>query len=76
MTATVQQLDVIVPTDRRIVIELPPEVPVGEAEIILSIYPQHNTVNRVGELYGTGKGEKVWMSDDFDEPLEDFKEYM
>ena len=24
---------------------------------------------------GTAKG-KVWMSDDFDEPLEDFKEYM
>lgn len=24
---------------------------------------------------GSGKG-KVWMSDDFDEPLEDFKEYM
>ncbi len=24
---------------------------------------------------GSAKG-KVWMSDDFDEPLEDFKEYM
>ncbi|MEA5598041.1 type II toxin-antitoxin system prevent-host-death family antitoxin [Rivularia sp. UHCC 0363] len=24
---------------------------------------------------GTAKG-KVWMSDDFDEPLEDFQEYM
>jgi len=26
-------------------------------------------------LYGIYKG-KGWMSDDFDEPLEDFKEYM
>ena len=29
----------------------------------------------IRELYGIYKG-KGWMSDDFDEPLEDFKEYM
>jgi hypothetical protein len=29
----------------------------------------------VESLYGIMKG-KVWMSDDFDEPLEDFKDYM
>jgi hypothetical protein len=28
-----------------------------------------------GSVAGTLKG-KVWMSDDFDEPLEDFKDYM
>mgnify|MGYP002781602675 FL=1 len=27
------------------------------------------------ELIGSAKGQ-VWMADDFDEPLEDFKEYM
>ena len=26
-------------------------------------------------FYGCMKG-KIWMSDEFDEPLEDFKEYM
>ena len=29
----------------------------------------------IRDLYGIYKG-KGWMSDDFDEPLEDFKEYM
>ena len=29
----------------------------------------------VESLFGIMKG-KVWMSDDFDEPLEDFKDYM
>jgi antitoxin (DNA-binding transcriptional repressor) of toxin-antitoxin stability system len=30
---------------------------------------------RVPGRFGSGKG-KIWMSEDFDEPLEDFKEYM
>jgi effector-binding domain-containing protein len=35
--------------------------------------PGKDTRNRGG--FGIWKG-KVWMADDFDEPLDDFKEYM
>jgi len=30
---------------------------------------------RIPGRFGSGKG-KIWMSEDFDAPLEDFKEYM
>ena len=33
------------------------------------------TVKRYPAKAGSAKGQ-VWMSDDFDEPLEDFKDYM
>lgn len=32
--------------------------------------------NKKGRVFGLLKGQKFWMSEDFDEPLEDFKEYM
>ncbi len=67
--------DIVVPRDRRIDIELPSDVPEGEATITITIEPGKR-VNRVGELYGSGKGELIWMADDFDAPLEDFKDYM
>ena len=31
--------------------------------------------NRLKSIYGAAKG-KVWMADDFDQPLDDFAEYM
>ncbi|MCC8165320.1 MAG: DUF2281 domain-containing protein [Planctomycetes bacterium] len=65
---------IVIPSNRHINIELPPEVPVGEAIVTLTIEPK-TPVNRLGELFGQGKGE-IWMADDFDAPLEDFKEYM
>ncbi|MBW4537305.1 MAG: DUF2281 domain-containing protein [Pleurocapsa minor HA4230-MV1] len=34
-----------------------------------------NSVKRYPAQAGSAKGQ-VWMSDDFDEPLEEFKEYM
>jgi prevent-host-death family protein len=34
-----------------------------------------NSVKRYPAKAGSAKGQ-VWMSDDFDEPLEEFKEYM
>lgn len=66
--------DIVVPRDRRIDIELPSDVPEGEATITITIEPGKR-VNRVGELYGSGKG-RISMADDFDAPLEDFKDYM
>jgi hypothetical protein len=65
--------EVIIPSDRRISIELPPETPEGKAVITMTI--KQKRPNRLGELFGSGKGE-FWMSDDFDAPMEDFKDYM
>lgn len=44
--------------------------PVAKISPVLPIAPVLRPLKR-----GSAKG-KVWMSDDFDEPLEDFKEYM
>lgn len=65
--------EIMIPESHRISIDLPPEISTGKARITLKIEPEG--VNRVGELYGTGKGE-FWMADDFDAPMEDFKDYM
>lgn len=32
--------------------------------------------NTKGRTFGLLKDQKFWMSEDFDEPLEDFKDYM
>jgi hypothetical protein len=62
-----------VPASRRLTIDVPPEIPVGP--VILTFTPQ--TVSKSGERGGFGcvKGD-YWMADDFDAPLEDFKDYM
>lgn len=76
MSTVVKQITI--PDNRHIDIELPPEIPVGEAIMTLTIEPKNNgekRLNRLGALFGQGKGE-IWMADDFDAPLEDFKEYM
>jgi hypothetical protein len=70
--------DVVIPPDRRIVLELPADCPSGQAKITVIIEPdpsEDKPKNTIASLYGKGKG-KVWMADDFDAPLEDFKEYM
>ncbi len=63
-----------IPADHRITIQLPIEVPPGEAVVRMMI-EYENPKNTLGELRGIAKG-KIKMADDFDEPLEDFKEYM
>jgi hypothetical protein len=74
MSTLVKEIKTI-PTDRRITIEIPPEFPSGEIEITLAIPRGQREANRVGELYGTDKG-AFWMADDFDAPMEEFKDYM
>ena len=61
---------VIISEDRSITIQLPIEVPPGEAVVRMMI-EYEKPKNRVSELRGTSKG-KIWMADDFDAPLEDF----
>ncbi len=59
-------------------LELPPDAPTGNVVITLTVKPrnkQQKRANRMAELEGKYKGE-IWMADDFDEPLEDFAEYM
>ena len=59
-------------------IDLPKDYPIGKAKVTVTVEPQESAlapINRLAEIRGQGKG-KVWMSDDFDEPLEDFAEYM
>ena len=65
--------DVVIPADHRITVKLPPDFPAGDAVVIITA--QTKPKNRMGEMYGKYKGQ-IWMSDDFDAPLEDFAEYM
>jgi hypothetical protein len=53
------------------------QVRVSESEKRLTITPADEIVevNRGNRLFGALKG-KMWIAPDFDEPLEDFAEYM
>ena len=66
-----------IPVDRRLIIEVPREVPPGK--VILTFTPAETAPPLEAEqkerVFGCAKGQ-FRMADDFDEPLEDFKEYM
>ncbi|MDR0720328.1 MAG: DUF2281 domain-containing protein [Treponema sp.] len=66
-----------IPSSRRLVIDVPREVPAGLT--ILTFTPkeaaeQERKKERVFG-YAKGKGE-YWMAEDFNMPLDDFKDYM
>ena len=61
-----------VPESRRLVINVPPEVPAGP--VILTFTPAGAERKKI-PIFGCAKGQ-FRMSEDFDEPLEDFKDYM
>jgi hypothetical protein len=69
MTVT-QTVDI--PADRRITLEVPREVPEGRT--ILTFTPAE-TPREKTPVFGCAKGQ-FRMADDFDAPLEDFKDYM
>jgi antitoxin (DNA-binding transcriptional repressor) of toxin-antitoxin stability system len=48
------------------------EIVITKGDCLIRLTPNKLVKNRQP---GTAKGQ-VWMSDDFDEPLEEFKEYM
>jgi hypothetical protein len=60
-----------VPADHRLTIDVPREVPAGP--VVLSFTPAG--IEKKERGFGCLKGQ-IKMSDDFDEPLEDFKDYM
>jgi len=63
-----------IPDSHRLTIDVPREVPAGP--VILTFTPKQTMQERKKEReFGCAKGQ-FWMADDFDEPLEDFKDYM
>jgi hypothetical protein len=67
-----------IPASRRLTIDVPREVPVGRAEIRFSPVSAGNesvTEQKKQRKFGCVKGD-YWMADDFDAPLDDFKDYM
>ena len=61
-----------IPESRRLVIDIPREVPTGKA--ILTFTPIVPEARKI-PVFGCAKGQ-FKMAADFDEPLEDFKDYM
>jgi len=69
---------VTIPANHRLTIDVPLEVPAGDVVLTFtSTGPKKPTlVDLHGKrVRGCAKGQ-FWMSDDFDAPLEDFKDYM
>ena len=64
-----------IPANRRLTIDVPREVPTGS--VILSFTPREVPVEESLQerVFGCSKG-KYRMADDFDAPLDDFKDYM
>ena len=62
-----------VPASHRLTIDVPPEVPMGQTKIIY--FPQASPKSGERGGFGCAKG-KYRMAEDFDAPLEDFKDYM
>jgi hypothetical protein len=62
-----------IPESRMITIAVPREVPVGP--VILTFTPPESMQTKKVPVFGCLKGQ-IQMSEDFDEPLEDFKDYM
>ena len=61
-----------IPSSRRLVIDVPRDVPVGRT--ILAFTPVRTEV-KTTRIFGCAKGQ-FKMAEDFDEPLDDFKDYM
>jgi hypothetical protein len=63
-----------VPASHRLTIDIPREIPAGQ--VILTFTPNATAQEQKKEReFGCVKGD-YWMADDFDAPLEDFKDYM
>jgi hypothetical protein len=72
---TIEQT-VEIPPSHRLTIDVPREVPAGQ--VILTFTPSETEKNKPARRrFGCAKGKgDYWMADDFDAPLDDFKDYM
>jgi hypothetical protein len=68
---TIQQT-VEIPASHRLTIDVPPEVPAGAAVVTFTAAEPERKKER---QFGCAKGQ-FQMAEDFDAPLDDFKEYM
>jgi hypothetical protein len=67
-----------IPASRRVHLdfEVPVEIPVGKAQVEVKVIPFVKNKEQLKErVFGCAKG-KYRMAEDFDAPLEDFKDYM
>ncbi|WP_461246329.1 DUF2281 domain-containing protein [Treponema sp. R6D11] len=62
-----------IPANHKLTIDVPREIPTGP--VILTFTPKVAVKSEEKCGFGCLKGQ-IKMSDDFDEPLEDFKDYM
>jgi len=63
-----------VPASHRLIVDVPPEIPAGQ--VILTFTPKAVVSEQKKQRkFGCVKGD-YWMADDFDAPLDDFKDYM
>ena len=71
MTIT-QTIDI--PANHRLTIDVPLEVPAGQAILTFTPKPVAQEQKKERE-FGCVKGD-YWMAEDFNAPLDDFKDYM
>jgi len=64
-----------IPDSRKLTIDVPPGVPIGQVVISYEPVEVRPRKPRKPRKFGCLKGQ-IWMADDFDAPLEDFKDYM
>jgi len=63
-----------VPANHRLIVDVPREIPAGP--VILTFTPKAPIPEQKKQReFGCVKGD-YWMADDFDAPLDDFKDYM
>jgi hypothetical protein len=63
-----------VPASRRVTLNIPPEIPTGSVILTFTPKPAEQEQKKERE-FGCAKGD-YWMAEDFDAPLEDFKDHM
>ena len=68
---SIQQI-IEIPEDHRLIIDVPCEIPAGKT--VITFTPAETEPKKVS-VFGCAKGQ-FKMAKDFNEPLEDFKDYM
>jgi hypothetical protein len=66
-----------VPPSHRLLIDVPHEIPAGSVTLTFTPKETDEQERRKARVFGYArdKGE-YWMAEDFDAPLDDFKDYM